>query len=570
MTPAPYLSGLVIAVAGSAWVALALNLPVYLVRAREIHGKHPVSDALLELSLIWSVTLGIFCLGWLFGRTIFRIVGVALMLVSATCAYYMAHFNVVIGFGVVNAIVTTDHVLSREAVGIDFAMWLLVLGALPAWLLWRFVGAYTSWWRMRGRWLSVSAVSLGLISSALAFDRVNGALAVEGKRLASKNMESVSLSGAIAHAYVPTNWLAGAGMVLHSRILDWQASKTLVNPADRFDYQPTTSWDGLHVVLVIGETARFDRMTLLGHDRLTTPRLIRETGVIPFAAQSCDTSTRLSLACMFVRREAVTEGRNGTPDLISEDNVFAVFDRLGFDIDLYALQSEVWFYGRTRADNYKFREIITAQPQNHNRPVHDSLLLPELRRSLDRPNPERQPRLTILHTKGSHFLYSKRYPREFAAWQPECMGVDHSCAKEHLLNSFDNSILFTDHLLAEVIEMLRHRRAVMIYVSDHGESIGDGLHFHATPRFVAPIDQRKVPLIFWFSEQWRSEPNVTPRWRELVERSKRVAPLEVGHQNLYPSLLSCLGVQSGNGGITADLDLCHPGDQDKSRAPGRP
>ncbi|MFN3302778.1 MAG: sulfatase-like hydrolase/transferase [Roseateles sp.] len=271
----------------------------------------------------------------------------------------------------------------------------------------------------------------------------------------------------------------------------------LTDPAERFDYREKASLDDVTVVLVIGETTPHDHLALLGYGRDTTPRLGRERDLVAFRAESCDTSTRLSLACMFVRPEGVVTGDGFKTDRINEEMVFSVFRELGFSIELFAMQSEVGFYHRVGPDFYKMREIIVAGADDAPRAVYDELLLPEVEASLRRHPDGRH--LIVLHKKGSHFLYSQRYPRQFARWTPECLDADDRCSKQELVNAYDNSVLYGDHVLSELLSRLRDRKALVVFTSDHGESIGDGTHFHGTPRAIAPPEQRRAPLMFWGS-----------------------------------------------------------------------
>jgi KDO II ethanolaminephosphotransferase len=133
-----------------------------------------------------------------------------------------------------------------------------------------------------------------------------------------------------------------------------------------------------------------------------------------------------------------------------------------------------------------------------------------------------------------------------------------SCTREQFLNSFDNSILFTDQVLAETIALLRERKALLVYSSDHGESIGDNEHFHATPRKVAPPEQRAVPLIFWASDRFVGDPVLRAGYQRLQARAADPARRGgTGHHNLFASMLGCLAVRSPDGGITPGQDLCH-------------
>lgn len=548
------------------WLGLLFNLPVMWRRLGSVYGGvEPLLAAwglVSEMLLMAGLCALLLGLSQLLGHWTSRVLGCLLILASAACAYYMAMFNVVIGFGVVQSLFTTDHDLSHEVMGSGFLVCWLLLGWLPALWWWR-RGAALSWWRHEHagaallRALGVCAVALAVL--VLAQKSLGGL----SRHLQGDDQgPGLDLAGVAAHAYVPSNWLAGVGMVANRSWQGRQDEQRLLDPAQQFSYVPATPLDDLVVVFVLGETARHDRFGVLGHDRDTTPQMARESNLVALAAQSCDTSTKLSLACMFVRPEGITPGEKLAPDTVRERDVFSVYRRLGFRIDLFGLQSEVGFYSRTGADFYKLREVIVAQPENQGRPTHDMLLVPELARAVAQhaqPQARQQrpaPQLVILHTKGSHHLYSQRYPREFARWTPECTSTNAACRRDEFLNAFDNSIAYTDHVLQAVRDTVRQRRALVIYSSDHGESIDEQTHFHATPRHIAPPEQRQVPLVFWASDRFLADPVLAAGFERLKARSAELQPGQAGHQNLFASMLGCIGVQSADGGITPGLNLC--------------
>lgn len=516
-----------------------------------------------EVLLLLSLTGLVLSLAALAGRWTWRTASSLLLLVSAVCAYYMTRFNVVIGFGVLNAVFTLDHDMSAEVVGWWTAVWIALFGLLPLLWLWR-RPAPTSLRQALGRpgqraaWLMLFLLlGAGFMVGHRLHVWTADAMVRQGEETVLRP------SGSVAYAYVPTNWIAGVGLLASNAWQESRASARLVDPGRKFQYTPATDLSDLVVVFVIGETARHDRFGLLGHDRPTTPRLAATPHVAGFAGRSCDTATKLSLACMFVRPEGMVTPEDLGPDQILEDKVFAVHKRLGFHIELFAMQGEAGFYNRVHAQSYKLKEMISAQSENAGRAMDDLMLLPEVTSALQRndararPGRPPGPLLLLLHTKGSHYLYTRRYPREFARFQPECMSTDEACTRETLMNSFDNSILFTDHVLAETIERLRDRKALLVYSSDHGESIDDNSHFHATPRRVAPPEQRQVPLIFWASDRFLADPVLAQGYRKLEARA--AGPLRqqgTGHHNLFASLLGCIGVKSPDGGITAAHNLC--------------
>lgn len=551
----------------SLWVGLALNLPTAWRRAETVWHEAPGAlhwlGPLSELAMVLGVTTLLLCVASWLGRWALRGVTVGVLLVSALCAYYMTRYNVVIGYGVMQAIFTTDHDMSSEVVGVWMILWLLTLGVLPAVWAWRRLPAAGLWhWLRSPKMLGLQLSGL-LVAYALAMGG-NATLKQARSQLKRTATDAeTNLVGVAAHSYVPSNWLAGAGMVAANR---WSASaraSKLKSPTQQFKYEAPSALDDAVVVLVIGETTRSDHMGLFGYARDTTPVLRQTPNVAAFHGWSCDTATKLSLACMFVRPEGIVYGDGLAPDTILEDNVFSVYQHLGFGIELFAMQSEAGFYARVKPDFYKLREVIAAQPENAGKRLDDLLLLPELQGALARhPQGQQRRQLVVLHTKGSHFLYTQRYPREFAQWTPECHSADAFCTGDELLNAFDNSVRFVDHTLGQFMAQLKDRKALLIFSSDHGESIAENMHFHATPRKLAPPEQRRVPLVFWASDRWLAEPALRAPFERLQARAQTAATgrsiddESIGHHNLFASMLGCMGVKSPDGGITAAQNLC--------------
>ncbi|MFG6412839.1 kdo(2)-lipid A phosphoethanolamine 7''-transferase [Roseateles sp. DC23W] len=536
--------------------ALCLNAPELWERLGALRATASPLSAWLtvvaEAGMVLGVCVMLALLLAVAGRRTLLLGGGAMVLLSAAASYYMVRFDVVIGYGIVQAVMASDQALSREKLSQGLMLWVLLLGVLPLaawwWLCLRRRAARAGQ-RVRHVW----PPRLLLLGGALTLALGSHAAVRHQAEQQPGGKPAVSASGLVAHRYVPTNWMSGLGMTVANRATAALRAGQLGDPAEQFSYREATPLDDLTVVLVIGETTRYDHLGLLGYGRDTTPRLSREADLVAFRAESCDTSTRLSLACMFVRPEGVETGQGLAPDQIHEDKVFSVFRELGFGIELFAMQSEVGFYHRVGPDFYKMREVIVegadpAQPQ-----VVDGLLLPEVDASLQRHPKGRH--LIVLHKKGSHFMYSQRYPRAFARWTPECTEADGSCGREQLVNAYDNSVLYGDHVLGELLDRLRGRKALVVFTSDHGESIGDGAHFHGTPRAIAPPEQRRVPLMFWGSPALLADPVHREAFARLRQRADSNHP--AAHRHLFASMLGCLSIQSPDGGVTPADNLCH-------------
>ena len=65
--------------------------------------------------------------------------------------------------------------------------------------------------------------------------------------------------------------------------------------------------------------------------------------------------------------------------------------------------------------------------------------------------------LLVLHQLGSHGpAYFRRYPPAFAHFTPACDNDDlQQCTRDEIVNAYDNSLLYTDHVLASLIAACR-------------------------------------------------------------------------------------------------------------------
>jgi len=151
--------------------------------------------------------------------------------------------------------------------------------------------------------------------------------------------------------------------------------------------------------------------------------------------------------------------------------------------------------------------------------------------------------LVILHQMGSHGpAYYKRYPKEFEVFTPTCQTNQlEECTIDDIVNAYDNTILYTDFFLSETIQLLKKNskfETVMIYVSDHGESLGEnGIYLHGLPYMIAPDSQTHVPMITWFGETYKKN-DIDYDALKLQANNKYT------HDNMFHTLLGMLEVDS--------------------------
>ena len=270
-------------------------------------------------------------------------------------------------------------------------------------------------------------------------------------------------------------------------------------------------------ILIIGESARRDHFSLYGYEKMTNP-LLAEDNVTAFIANSAATYT--------------TAGVKAILDHQPTGKLYEILPnymyRTGVDV---IWRTSNWGEPPVHIEKYHtVRDLKKMYPDADDR--YDGILLTGLKEEI--MSSEKEKILVILHTNTSHGpTYNKKYPAEFERFTPVCTTVEMSKANpQELMNAYDNSVLYTDYLIHSAIEILKEipdRRACMLYVSDHGESLGEGnLYMHGVPMSIAPKEQVEIPFIVWTSED-------AAEVKELDE---------VGQYHVFHSVMDFLGVES--------------------------
>ena len=248
-------------------------------------------------------------------------------------------------------------------------------------------------------------------------------------------------------------------------------------------------------VYIIGEAARAMNWQLYGYARETNPRLSEVDGLVVFRDMLTQSNTTHKSVPMILSSVAPDEHE----ELFRRKGLPALFNEAGFD---------TWFISNQSRQGAMIDHL--AQDARHQiyirSPRQDMQLLDEMRRAIDR-SPERRI-LIILHCYGSHFSYHQRYPREFAQFKPDNDVAISSQHREMLVNAYDNSILYTDYVLSEIINYLSslgNTSSALLYCADHGEDLIDDERerfLHASPTTTAY--QLHVASLAWFSERYRA------------------------------------------------------------------
>ncbi|HBF49907.1 MAG TPA: sulfatase domain-containing protein [Massilia sp.] len=304
--------------------------------------------------------------------------------------------------------------------------------------------------------------------------------------------------------------------------------------AFRFDARqadPANAPDVL--VMVLGESARYDRWSINGYTRETNPLLAKEDNLVPLQDLITSVSaTRLSVPVIISRKPAMQSLKDG----FTEKSFLTAFKEAGYKT--YWLSNQISFGKFDTPVSVFAKEADTVEFLNlggfTTRSNLDEVLFDPLARALDDPAPKK---LIVLHTLGSHWNYAHRYPARFDKWTPSLRGVDKPVVTDDAIeprmsNSYDNSILYTDWFLSQVIDKLKspEKAAALMYVADHGQTLYDkscdlAFHGHNTQY------EFHVPAFVWYSDVYAA------LYPAKVEQLKRHRKARLSTENVFHTLV---------------------------------
>jgi lipid A ethanolaminephosphotransferase len=290
------------------------------------------------------------------------------------------------------------------------------------------------------------------------------------------------------------------------------------------------------LVLVLGESARAASFSLGGYARETNPELSKLPIDYFRNVSSCGTDTAVSVPCMF---SDLGRSDYGEAKAAASENVLDILSHAGYRV--------TWYDNNTGSKGVARRlderdEYDSQDPRFCGKAgCFDALLVQNLR---DELGAKADDRVIVLHTKGSHGpAYYQRYPDAFARFQPACTTNElQLCSREQIANAYDNTILYTDHVVASAIRALQADDTIdsaLLYIADHGESTGEGgLYLHGAPYLIAPESQTHVPMLLWLSDGFRARRGLDP----ACIAARRDAKLS--QDNLFDTLLGLLGART--------------------------
>ncbi len=256
------------------------------------------------------------------------------------------------------------------------------------------------------------------------------------------------------------------------------------------------------VVLVLGESSRADRWSLNGYARTTNPQLQQRSNLVFFDnVVSTSVSTRLAVPAIVSRRPLV--GPTGVARQ-PEPSLITAFKEAGYRTAWLSNQSMSGIYDTSialyarEADRVRFLNPTTFSHAGS----YDEVLVQPLAEFLRAPGPA----MAVVHTMGSHFNYAFRYPPEFDRFKPSSKTEGTVVRGVETNNAYDNSILYTDHVLERLIQTLERdgKRSMLIYISDHGVDVYDPSCPAGGPLRRSKWSYR-VPAFVWMSDSLARE-----------------------------------------------------------------
>ncbi|WP_426238009.1 phosphoethanolamine transferase [Pseudomonas sp. TWP3-2] len=467
-------------------------------------------------------------------RRVLKPVLTLMFLFSAGVAYFMSQYGVLIDAGMFRNFAETNMTEVRDLLSLKLIAYIVLLGVLPSWLLWQVPVNYRRWHHELFSKVIVSVASVAVIGGVALAN-------YQGLSSLFRNHHELRLM------LVPSNYIGASAGYLREQVVSARQPFVKIGEDARRDPAVQLHPRKSLTVLVVGESARAENFGILGYNRDTTPKLDKEAGLIAFTdVHSCGTETAVSVPCMFSNM-----GRKNydASKAKNEEGLLDVLKRAGIDVIWRDNQSGC----KDTCDRVTVQDVSNLKDPAlcANSECRDEILLQGLQSFIDHLDKDT---VLVLHQMGSHGPeYFKRYPKEYEHFTPVCeSNALNNCSRESIVNGYDNTLVYTDHVLSSLIDVLRNNQdkvdTAMLYLSDHGESLGEyNLFLHGTPYMLAPDQQKHVAMLAWFSDSYQKSYAVDTHCLQM----SRDKPLS--QDNLFHSMLGLLEVHSSV--YQQDLDM---------------
>ena len=458
-----------------------------------------------------------------------KIIAVTLTILNSIALYFMNSYNILIDKIMLLNVIRTDIYEASDVLQPKILLYLLLAGVLPAWLITRtkivFAPAATE---LKQR-LKLNHAAVFLAAVFIIPFR-------------TETQHTLTERFDLRYALIPSNYI-GAGIGV-AKMYD-ELTRPFTPIAEDAKIHKYWKNDKKNLfVFVVGETARAANFSLGGYHRPTNAPLKPYLNNIIYYPEfyACGTSTAVAVPCMF-SKYARTEFKEGSE--LNTANLLDVFKNVGYH--------GLWRENNTSCQD-NCNRIELEEPCNQ-KFCQDDILLENLEQKIRNIN---QNTFLVLHQKGSHGPdYFNRYPTDWTApYHPVCTDKGlMSCSRKEIINTYDNSITYTSLFLHRTIEILQklsnEYNIVLIYASDHGESLGEnGIYLHAAPYQTAPKEQKHIPAFIWIPQ------NTAQAFGIDLRCLRQKAGHHHSHDNLFHSFLGLGGIQTAD--YKSSLDIFAP------------
>lgn len=500
---------------------------LFLLRAWQIISYTRLHDYLFAASipvvLIAAFYFIFSLLAWPFIRKPLLIL---LVLVSAAANYFMHSFGTVIDTNMIENVFESNVQEAGALISRTWAIWMLLMGILPAAFITsvRIRSGQRWWWNLLQRLAGALGALLIILLMAVLFYKDYASLVRNNKGLV-KMITPANIVSGTGH-YVDQRWLQGSQQLVK---IGEDARK---GPLIAAEQKKTL------VVLVVGETGRAEDFSLGGYARETNPQLKQQQVIYYPQASSCGTETAVSVPCMFsnMPREHydanLAHHQEGLLDVLAHAGVSVLWREndggcKGACDRVPHTDMTMWNLPQYCHDGFCLDDVLLHNLDNYIGSLHNDGII-------------------VLHQMGSHGpAYYQRYPAQFRRFTPTCDSNQiQDCDHQALVNTYDNSLLYTDDMLSQTIDKLKglsdRFNVAMVYLSDHGESLGEhGMYLHGAPYLFAPSQQTHIPLLMWMSPGYAATYHINQGCLR-----QQAADTSVSQDNLFHTLLGMFNIQT--------------------------
>ncbi|MFA0323969.1 phosphoethanolamine transferase [Vibrio splendidus] len=450
---------------------------------------------------------------------------ILLLLTSSLVSYSMFNYGIFVDYGMIENVFETNSGEAASYLSSYSILWFVLMGGVPSLLL-LFTDLERESWKDFAIWKAI-----GLLSSLIVIAIIAG--------LFYKDYVSIGRNNShLKKMIIPTEYVASTAKYINNTYIKEPIPYQEIGLDAQLKPEAKQAEKPTLLVFVLGETARVYNYQYYGYEKETNAHTKPYSPIFFSDVQSCGTATAVSVPCMFSNMNRSNYDRDKA---YNQDNVVDIMNRAG----IHSIWRE--HDGGDKAVAHRIKEMTLvakdSDPLCNNDVCYDTAMLENFEQDTQ---DLKQDSIIFYHISGSHGpTYFERYPEDHKKFVPDCPRSDiENCTKEQVVNTYDNTILYTDFFLSQAIQKLEKLtdkyNVALMYISDHGESLGEnGVYLHGMPYSLAPKEQTHVPMIMWMSDGFAEQKGINQTCLRKAGKEQSFS-----QDNLFDSLLGLMDVQT--------------------------